>query len=119
LPSKNGTNPYRPRRCKYCKLMFVPTCKDSHNADIAKFCSRKHKDAYRRNGGMNMERLEEVVIRATIKALKEDETFLEALLDKLRVIQVVGVRRAIQSSRFADNPAPAERRETTFAPGDH
>jgi hypothetical protein len=69
--------------------MFVPICKDSHNADISKFCSRKHKDAYRRNGGMNMERLEEVVIRATIKALKEDDSFLEAIADKLRVVQAV------------------------------
>lgn len=99
MPKPTAKDPWRLRRCKNCKLTFKPLGKDRGNAERAKFCKRKCKDDYHRNGGMNIERLYEVVTRATIKAVMADEAFIEALADKLRVIQTPSVRSVVDAVR--------------------
>jgi hypothetical protein len=64
--------------------MYCPDCRDKANAERSKFCTRKCKDAYHRNGGMNIDRLQEVMSRRIVKQLRADEEFLEAVCDKLR-----------------------------------
>jgi hypothetical protein len=78
---------WKPRKCKCCKLTYVPMDSNPANAKRSKFCNRKCKDGYHRNGGMSLPRLQEVVIRATVKALLADDAFLATLADKLRVKQ--------------------------------
>jgi len=79
-------NPYRPRRCKRCKLVFVPDKDklDKGQAGRAKFCTRKCKDSYHRNGGMNIDRLHEVMTRRLSKELLADETFLGEIAGRVR-----------------------------------
>jgi hypothetical protein len=74
------------RKCKCCKLTYTPMDKNPANAKRSKFCCRKCKNGYHRYGGMNMDRLHEVLCRRIVKALLADDAFLEALSDKLRVV---------------------------------
>jgi hypothetical protein len=83
--TKNQRGPeWKPRRCKCCKLMFVPMDKNPANAGRSKFCTKRCKDRYHNSGGMNIVRFHEVVTRATVKALNGDDMFIEGLSDKLR-----------------------------------
>jgi hypothetical protein len=95
MPKSTEKNPWRPRRCKNCKLVYVPPGKDKGNAERSTFCTKKCRDSYHRNGGMNMARLQEVVTRATIKALKSDAAFLESLSDQLRASNMGAMVRQI------------------------
>ena len=80
---------WKPRKCKCCKLTFVPLDKNPANAGRRKFCTRRCKDDYHRNGSMNIQRFHEVLLRKVLKALREDDAFLEAIAGKVRVIQSV------------------------------
>jgi hypothetical protein len=62
----------KPRRCAACKLVFVPTGKNPGNIKKQRFCSVPCKDDYHRHGGMNIERLQEVLERRLKKALLQD-----------------------------------------------
>lgn len=88
MAEKYKRDPWRGRRCKYCKLVFVPSERaDARTADLAKFCQKSCKDKFRFNGGINFDQLTKNATRAVIKALLADETFLEAIADKMRVRQ--------------------------------
>lgn len=63
MPKRPEGEAYKPRRCKCCKLVFVPQDKNPANAIRKKFCTKKCKDGYHRNGGMNIDRLAEVLAR--------------------------------------------------------
>jgi hypothetical protein len=86
VPKKQRPVEYKPRRCKYCRLLFVPVVGpklNRRNAEIQKFCCRKHKDAYHKNGGMNWERFMERVNKEVRKIVRDElgqwkQTWLEA-----------------------------------------
>jgi hypothetical protein len=86
---KSPKSPYelawKPRKCRHCKLTFVPTCRDAANAKRQEFCTAKCRIDYHRNGGMNMTQLTERATNAVLKNLLADENFLERLADKVRV----------------------------------
>lgn len=86
MPKSTGPNPWKLRKCKSCKLLYAPTCRDAANARKSLFCTAKCKNYYHRNGGMDMERMEEVLERRLLKRLLADEVFLEAVADKMRVV---------------------------------
>ena len=89
MPKAKRSAAWRPRRCKHCKLMYVPGDTNPANAERSKFCNRKCKDSYHRNGGINLPRLLEVVARKVKAALVKDDAFLESLRAKLQTIQEV------------------------------
>lgn len=109
MPKTTGKNPWRPRRCKNCKLTYVPPGKDKGNADRSIFCTTKCRVSYHRNGGMNMDRLREVLTRAIIKALKQDDDFIEAIADKLRVAQSPAPKRVLNMLDDLDEAERAAR----------
>lgn len=90
MPVKAGPDPWRLRKCKCCKCSYRPSCKERHNAEKSLFCTRKCKDTYYRSGGMNIEKLRELLARQIIKQLLADEKFLQAMADKLRVSDAIG-----------------------------
>ena len=63
MPKPTRGAQWKPRKCKHCKLIYVPKDKNPANAARSKFCTRKCKDGYHRNGGMNLDRLVEVLMR--------------------------------------------------------
>ena len=75
---------WKPRRCKHCKLMFVPADKNPYNAKTAKFCCKKCKDGFHRHGGMDADRLCQYIGGRILKSLLADEAFKDSLADKLR-----------------------------------
>src|SRR5271170_4254564 len=79
-------NAWKPRKCKHCKLTFVPSCRDQANARKKLFCTPKCRMAYHRSGGLNFDQLIERVVRKVAKILTQDEAFRESLADKLRVV---------------------------------
>ena len=81
-----GKDPWRLRKCKACKVSYKPTCTGKGNAEKSIFCTRDCKDRYHRSGGMNVKQLRELLTRQIVKALKSDDAFLEAIADKLRVV---------------------------------
>ncbi len=103
---RTGKNPWRLRKCKNkaCGLTYSPTAKDAGNAEKSKFCCVRCKNYYHRHGGINAERLHEVVYRRISKALLTDDSFLEAIADKVRVISAPGIsiRETIQG--IVDRP---------------
>lgn len=99
MPTKTSKDPWHLRRCKNCKLTYKPIGKDRGNAERSLFCTPKCRQMYHTSGGMNLKRLQEVVTRATIKAVMADEAFIEALADKLRVIQAPSVRSVVDAVR--------------------
>jgi hypothetical protein len=121
-----GKDPWRLRKCKACKISYKPMCRDKANAEKSIFCTRACKDRYHRSGGMNIVQLREVLTRAIIKALKEDDAFLEAIADKVRVVngRVLTdgglmsnvLERALQMPR-SGGTSPNE--SMACAPGDH
>jgi hypothetical protein len=118
MPAKKTQDPWHLRKCKNCKLTYKPTGKDRGNAERSIFCTRKCKDRYHRSGGMNIEQLRELLIRATIKALKADDAFLEAIADKLRVVSTVPpVLPAVSFNALRSGGTSPN--TMTFAPGDH
>ena len=59
MPKSETPIKIKARKCKYCKLSFVPPCRNKQqqvNAENQKFCCRQHKDAYHLHGGFNWER---------------------------------------------------------------
>jgi len=96
-------NPYRPRRCKRCRLVFVPDKDklDKGQAGRAKFCTRKCKDSYHRNGGMNIDRLHEVMARRLAKELSGDETFLALIAGRVREQLGETIRESIRQELAA------------------
>jgi hypothetical protein len=76
---------WKPRKCKRCKLTFVPPDKNPANAQRRKFCSRGCKDGYHRSGGLNYEQLVDRVARKVFAVLREDDAFAQVIADKLRV----------------------------------
>lgn len=119
MPVKTKRDPWRPRRCKTCKLMYVPPGKDKGNAERSKFCTKKCRDGYHRNGGMNLARLQEVLARALAKTLKADDAFLEAIADKLRVVSGVPPVLPAGSFNALRSGGTSPNKSMTFAPGDH
>jgi hypothetical protein len=104
---------WKPRKCPTCKLTFVPQDKNPANAKRKRFCTRKCKDGFHRNGGMNLDRLMEVVARKTKADLLKDDAFLETLRDKLRVTpdrtsapSIVGVPPGPETDRILEQYAP-------------
>lgn len=83
MPTKTPKDPWKLRRCKNCKLTYKPTCKDRGNAERSIFCTKKCRTAYHNGGGMNLVRFQEVVTRATIKALRTDDSFIASVSDRL------------------------------------
>jgi hypothetical protein len=75
MPPSKKPPEFKPRRCKYCKLLFVPIvgCKNNRrNAELQRFCCDNHRKAYHRNGGLNWERLEEKIERLVQKLVKQE-----------------------------------------------
>jgi len=97
VPEKNHLRgpEWKPRRCKRCKLMFVPDGKNPANAKRAKFCCKNCKNGYHRHGGMDLDRMREYLTKGIVKALLADESFLEALADKLRASSLGGMVREL------------------------
>jgi len=86
VPVGTPRDPWRGRRCKCCKLIYVPSERaDARTADKSVFCSRKCKDGYHRNGGMDFEKFIDRAVNRIAKVLLADEKFLETISDKIRV----------------------------------
>jgi len=105
MPEKYKRDPWRGRRCLYCKVVFVPNERaDARTADGAKFCCKKHKDRYRFNGGLNFDQLAANVSREVVKKLLSDDKFGAAMADKLRTSEL----RTIIREEMADLKAAVE-----------
>ena len=83
-PSKKAPE-FKPRRCRYCKLVFVPVLteknKNPHNAESQKFCCPAHRKAYHLNGGLNWERLMARVENQVRKIVRDE---LSKTMEELR-----------------------------------
>lgn len=90
-PKKARPPEYKPRKCKYCRLTFVPVVGakgNRRNAELQKFCGKKCKDAYHRNGGMNWERFTERV-DALVRKLVRDELQKTGIIEEIRDIRAM------------------------------
>ncbi len=85
MPVSPARNPWKPRKCKHCKLTYVPSCRDQGNARKSIFCTRKCKSSYHRSGGINFDQLIEKAARKVFALLREDDAFAQVIADKLRV----------------------------------
>lgn len=93
---------YKPRKCRHCKLTFVPKVGmkgNRLNAENQKFCCKKCKDNYHRNGGMNWERFMERV-DANVRKIVRDE--FSRQMDRI----VEETRHALLTPLVADKPLP-------------
>lgn len=79
---------WKPRKCPACKLTFVPLDKNPANAKRKRFCTPKCKTLFHRHGGMDMDRLHEVLTRRLKAELMKDDSFLQTIADKLRVVKM-------------------------------
>jgi hypothetical protein len=112
MPPSKKPPEFKPRKCRYCKLVFVPVIgakNNRRNAELQRFCCDNHRKAWHRNGGMNMERLMESVEREVRKMVKrimtaDDETLLEAVREIIRDEQVKANRKP--QDNFRDLIAP-------------
>jgi hypothetical protein len=73
-PTKNPPE-FKPRKCKYCKLTFVPMVgakNNRRNAELQRFCCDKHRRDYHRHGGLNWPKLEEKIQKLVAKLVKQE-----------------------------------------------
>lgn len=76
---------WKMRKCKCCKLVYQPKARDRRTAERSIFCSRKCKDRWHKSGGMDLDKLIERVTNAVSRHLLQNDSFLDAIRDKLRV----------------------------------
>lgn len=87
MPTQPKPIKLKPRRCKYCRLEFVPACRNEQqrtNAEAQKFCSPAHRKAYHLNGGITFDRLVDKATRKIGEALMQDEKFIASLKTRLQ-----------------------------------
>ena len=50
-------DPYRPRKCRFCKLLFKPAGKDRGNAQKQEFCTAAHRKEFWKHGAVPVQKL--------------------------------------------------------------
>ena len=54
---KSRKDPFRPRLCRFCKLIFKPKGKNPANAAEQEFCTAAHRKEFWRHGALPFEKL--------------------------------------------------------------
>jgi hypothetical protein len=62
-------DPYRPRKCRFCKLLFKPAGKDRGNAQKQEFCTAAHRKEFWKHGGLPYQKLLDKLEKAVVKIL--------------------------------------------------
>ena len=69
---KKTTKVALPRRCKYCRAVFVP--ERPQDAKRAKFCCPNHQKAYWRFGGLPFDKMKNQIMKDVRKIVREELT---------------------------------------------
>jgi hypothetical protein len=64
-------DPYKPRKCRFCKLLFKPTGKDRGNAQKQEFCTAAHRKEFWKHGGLPYQKLLDKLEKAVVKILND------------------------------------------------
>ena len=91
---------WKPRKCKACKITYKPTDSNPWNAKRSRFCCGDCKRNYRRSGGMNLNKLTELVAGIVTRQLLADENFAEKLADKLAVGRIKAIVQTELDQQF-------------------
>jgi hypothetical protein len=90
---KNRKDPYRPRPCRLCKLIFKPAGKNPKNADEQEFCCAAHRKEFWKHGALpfrklllRMEKRMREIAREEIKAAVI-EPIEEQIFDKQKMAE--------------------------------
>jgi hypothetical protein len=102
------TDPFRPRKCRFCKLQFKPSGKDPANARRQEFCTPSHRKEFWKRGALPMDKLLfrlEKPLREMARQIAREE--IEAALQSVET----GKRlwEALQDPPTKTAPLPAER----------
>lgn len=91
---------WKPRRCKHCTVTYVPKDTNPYNAKRSKFCCKECKNLYRRSGGMNLNKLVELIAGILTRQLLADENFAEKMADKLAVGRIKAIVQTELDQQF-------------------
>jgi hypothetical protein len=95
-------DPYRPRKCRFCKLTFKPSGKDRGNAQKQEFCTPAHRKEFWKHGGLPYQKLLDKLEKAVTKILNE----------RMREICREEIEKALAFHEFKEYRAAEESRRT-------
>ena len=117
---------FRLKRCAYCKLTFRPILGKKNvraNAERQRFCCRKCKDRFHRNGAMNWERFEERTGKLVKKFVREEWALIRDEI-KTELLEILKFQtpprdeymrnRSIPMNAAPDTPLPIQRDGTSM-----
>ena len=91
MPKLSEVIKIKPRRCKYCRVMFAPVCRNEQqrtNAEAQKFCCPAHRKSYHLNGGINFDQLVEKVAAKVHAVLWQDDKFIREIAARLKGLEL-------------------------------
>ncbi len=77
----------RPRRCKYCRGMFVPERAQDKDA---KFCMPNHRKQYWRYGGLPFDKMKEQIMKDVRKLIRDE---LRQIAEETRALMLSAANR--------------------------
>lgn len=67
-------DPYKTRPCRFCKLIFKPSCKNTRNAAEQEFCCPAHRKEFWKHGAVPVQKL----------MLRQEKRLREIVREELR-----------------------------------
>jgi hypothetical protein len=100
-PQKRSRDPYRKRKCKLCKLPFVPTTKNAKNADGQEFCQDAHRKEFWKYGSLPMAKMMARIEKRCREIAREELALFEQRLDMEGQKSVADLQALLQQTGHA------------------